>query len=846
MIFFSYLCSRFAHYTRTHIRDMIDFDDINFLEDAPRNASISIISDIDASKANIYENEISEDKEVPILPLRNTMLFPGTLLPITIGRRSSLRMINEVNKSGAIVGVFSQKDDAIENPITDDLYQYGVVAKVVKVLELPDGNRTALMQGFNRIGLTEAHDNGEYLVGHIYNAPETVPTNRDREFNAVVEACKDVAEKLFRSSEFRNFDMSFNLRNLSNKTFLINFICANLPVNCQEKFGLLSEDNMTQRAFMLLSLLNREYQFVSLKASIQMRTQEDLNRQQREYFLHQEMKNIQEELGEDADSDIDGLQQRAKRKKWNDKTREFFDREIGRLRRMNPQSPEYQTQYDYLDTFVTLPWNEGTKDNLNLKNAERVLNQDHFGMEKVKERILEHLAVLKTRGDFKSPIICLYGPPGVGKTSLGKSIARAMRREYIRMSLGGLHEEAEIRGHRRTYVGAMPGRIMKGIQQAKSCNPVFILDEIDKLGQDTFHGDPSSALLEVLDPEQNSAFHDNYLDCDFDLSKVMFIATANNISSIPAPLLDRMELIEVSGYLTEEKIEIAKRHLVPQQLEKLGMEKSGIKVSTDAIERIIESYTRESGVRELDKKLNKLLRKLTLQYAREGELQKKTIGEKDIEALLGPVEFTRDKYQGNDYAGVVTGLAWTSVGGEILFIETSLSKGKGQKLTLTGNLGDVMKESAVLALEYIKAHADRLSIDPRVFDSWNIHIHVPEGAVPKDGPSAGITIATSIASALTQRKVRKNVAMTGEITLRGKVLPVGGIKEKILAAKRAGITDIMLCHENEKDIKQIPEKYVKGVTFHYVENVEDVWQFALLDERVKNPVDFTIDEEKKE
>ena len=846
MIFFFFFFSRFAHYTRTHIRNMIDFDDINFLEDAPRNASISIISDIDASKANIYENEISEDKEVPILPLRNTMLFPGTLLPITIGRRSSLRMINEVNKSGAIVGVFSQKDDAVENPITDDLYQYGVVAKVVKVLELPDGNRTALMQGFNRIGLTEAHDNGEYLVGHIYNAPETVPTNRDREFNAVVEACKDVAEKLFRSSEFRNFDMSFNLRNLSNKTFLINFICANLPVNCQEKFGLLSEDNMTQRAFMLLSLLNREYQFVSLKASIQMRTQEDLNRQQREYFLHQEMKNIQEELGEDADSDIDGLQQRAKRKKWNDKTREFFDREIGRLRRMNPQSPEYQTQYDYLDTFVTLPWNEGTKDNLNLKNAERVLNQDHFGMEKVKERILEHLAVLKTRGDFKSPIICLYGPPGVGKTSLGKSIARAMRREYIRMSLGGLHEEAEIRGHRRTYVGAMPGRIMKGIQQAKSCNPVFILDEIDKLGQDTFHGDPSSALLEVLDPEQNSAFHDNYLDCDFDLSKVMFIATANNISSIPAPLLDRMELIEVSGYLTEEKIEIAKRHLVPQQLEKLGMEKSGIKVSTDAIERIIESYTRESGVRELDKKLNKLLRKLTLQYAREGELQKKTIGEKDIEALLGPVEFTRDKYQGNDYAGVVTGLAWTSVGGEILFIETSLSKGKGQKLTLTGNLGDVMKESAVLALEYIKAHADRLSIDPRVFDSWNIHIHVPEGAVPKDGPSAGITIATSIASALTQRKIRKNVAMTGEITLRGKVLPVGGIKEKILAAKRAGITDIMLCHENEKDIKQIPEKYVKGVTFHYVENVEDVWQFALLDERVKNPVDFTIDEEKKE
>ena len=822
-----------------------DFDEFSFLEDSPRNASISIISDIDASKANILDNEISEDREVPILPLRNTMLFPGTLLPITIGRRSSLRMINEVDKNGAIVGVFSQKDDSVENPETNDLYEYGVVAKVVKVLELPDGNRTALMQGFNRIGLTEAHDNGNYLVGHIYKASEVIPSNRDREFNAVVDACKDVAEKLFKSSEFRNFDMSFNLRNLSNKTFLINFICANLPVSCQEKFNMLRESNMTQRAFQLLSLLNREYQFVSLKASIQMRTQEDLNRQQREYFLHQEMKNIQEELGEDSDSDIEGLQKRAKKKKWNEKTLEFFNREIGRIRRMNPQSPDYQTQYDYLDTFVSLPWNESTKDNLNLKNAERVLNQDHFGMEKVKERILEHLAVLKTRGDFKSPIICLYGPPGVGKTSLGKSIARAMRREYVRMSLGGLHEEAEIRGHRRTYVGAMPGRIMKGIQQAKSCNPVFILDEIDKLGQDTFHGDPSSALLEVLDPEQNSAFHDNYLDCDFDLSKVMFIATANNIGSIPAPLLDRMELIEVSGYLTEEKIEIAKRHLIPQQLNKLGMEGIGIKLTPAAIERIIESYTRESGVRELDKKLNKLLRKLTLEYAKTGELQKKNIGENDIEALLGPVEFTRDKYQGNDYAGVVTGLAWTAVGGEILFIETSLSKGKGQKLTLTGNLGDVMKESAVLALEYIKAHADKLSIDPRVFDCWNIHIHVPEGAVPKDGPSAGITIATSIASALTQRKVRKNVAMTGEITLRGKVLPVGGIKEKILAAKRAGITDIMLCKENEKDIKQIPEIYVKGVTFHYVENVEDVWQFALLDEKVAKPIEFTIEEENK-
>ena len=821
-----------------------DFDD--FMEEGRRmGASISVITDIDASKTNIVDVEIGDD-EIPILTLRNMMLFPGTLLPVNIGRKASLRLLNDASKNDLLIGAFCQKDDSIENPSVDDIYPIGVLAKVMKVLDLPDGNRTAFLQGFCRIGLLDAHMSERYLMGHVAKCPETIPSNRDREFSAIVEACRDVAEKLFHSGDMRHLDASFNLKILSNKTFLINFISSNIPLPNAERVALLEEDDMRGRALRLLEVLNREYQFAALKANIQMRTQEELSKQQREYFLQQEIKNIQEELGDGTQSDLDELRQQAAKKKWNEKVAATFEKELAKLKRMSVQSPEYQMQRDYVDTLLSLPWNETTKDNISLQNAERVLNHDHYGMEKVKERILEHLAVLKTRGDFKSPIICLYGPPGVGKTSLGKSIARAMKRQYVRVSLGGVHDEAEIRGHRRTYVGAMPGRIMKSIQQAKSSNPVFILDEIDKIGQDAMHGDPSSALLEVLDPEQNVAFHDNYLDLDFDLSKVMFIATANNIGTIPAPLLDRMELIEVSGYLTEEKIEIARRHLVPQQLEKLGMEKSGVKFTKQAIEKIVEDYTRESGVRALDKTLNKMLRKVTLRYAREEVLPDHALQPKDVVELLGPEIYSRDKYQGNDYAGVVTGLAWTSVGGEILFIETSLSKGKAQKLTLTGNLGDVMKESAVLALEYLKAHCDMLQIDPRIFDNWNVHIHVPEGAVPKDRPSAGITIATSIASALTQRKVRKNVAMTGEITLRGKVLPVGGIKEKILAAKRAGITDILICHENEKDIRQIPEIYLKGVTFHYVENVSDVLDFALLDEKVKNPVDFTIpDDDKK-
>ena len=693
--------------------------------------------------------------------------------------------------------------------------------------------------------LIELSWNGSYNIGRVDHFPETVPERGDREYMAVVDACRETAIKLLRASE-QTIGSAFALNNISDRTLIINFICCNLNISNKERIVLLEENNLFDRAYRLLGILQREYQYVTLKMDLQMRTREELDKQHKEYFLRQEMETIQEQLGEKGGDEIQQMREQGKKKKWNEATAKVFNDALDKMSHMSDHSPDYQTEYTWAQTMLELPWGETTKDNLNLNNAEKVLNKDHYGMEKVKERIIEHLAVLKMRGDFKSPILCLYGPPGVGKTSLGKSIAKAMKRKYVRMSLGGLHDEAEIRGHRRTYVGAMAGQIIKNIKKAGSSNPVFILDEIDKVTQQTNHGDPASALLEVLDPEQNVAFHDNYLDTDYDLSKVMFIATANNISTIPAPLLDRMELIEVSGYLTEEKIEIAKRHLVPKELDNLGMKDSGVKISKQAIEKIIEDYTRESGVRELDKKINKMLRKVTLKYAKDGVLPEGELKVEDVKEYLGTEPFSRDKYQGNDYYGVVTGLAWTSVGGEILFIETSLSKGKGAKLTLTGNLGDVMKESAVIALEYVKAHVDTLGIDYRIFDNWNIHIHVPEGATPKDGPSAGITIATSIASALTQRKVRKNTAMTGEITLRGKVLPVGGIKEKILAAKRAGITDIVMCQENEKDINEIPEMYLKGVKFHYVENVQDVWKFALTDEIVEHPLNFEIPEEKDE
>lgn len=662
----------------------------------------------------------------------------------------------------------------------------------------------------------------------------------------MVEACKDLTIRYIKSSDMFPQDSAFAIKNITNPMFLVDFICTNLPLKKDEKIELLRIDSLRARTYRLLEILNREVQLAEIKESIQMRAREDIDQQQREYFLQQQIKTIQDELGGGGqEQEIEELRRKALTTKWSVEVRDTFMKEVDKLERTHPQSPDYSVQLNYLQTMLSLPWGIYTTDNFNLINAEKTLNKDHYGLEKVKERILEHLAVLKLKGDMKSPIICLYGPPGVGKTSLGRSIAAALKRKYIRMSLGGVHDEAEIRGHRKTYIGAMPGRIIKSLIKAGSSNPVFILDEIDKVSSDR-QGDPSSALLEVLDPEQNTTFHDNFLDVDYDLSKVMFIATANNLNTIPGPLLDRMELIEVSGYITEEKIEIARRHLVPKELEANGMKKNDIKIPKNTLEAIIESYTRESGVRELEKKIGKILRKSARQYATDGYFAKQEIKPGDLYEFLGAPEYTRDKYQGNDYAGVVTGLAWTAVGGEILFVETSLSRGKGGRLTLTGNLGDVMKESAMLALEYIKAHASLLNLDEEIFDNWNIHVHVPEGAIPKDGPSAGITMATSLASALTQRKVKANLAMTGEITLRGKVLPVGGIKEKILAAKRAGIKNIILSEENRKNIDEIQEIYLKGLTFHYVKDVKEVFAIALTNEKVADAIDLSVKKEKTE
>ena len=806
------------------------------------NKQFSLIADFDGDEESLLNIEV--DGEIPVLPLRNMVLFPGVVIPCTIGRRSSLRLVKNANKTGKFIAVTSQINPDTDEPDFDDLYKTGTVARVLRVFELPDNNFTVLLQGFARFELTEITSHQPYLKGNVKVLKESIPAKDDKEFVALVDACREMTERYLKQNDTLHGEPIFAVHNITNKMFLVNFVCTNLPFSIKEKNDLLTLSSLNERAYKLLAILNREVQFAALKADIRNKTREDLDRQQKEYFLQQQIKNIQDELGETPQNqDIKDLADLAAKKNLPEDIRKYFNKEWAKLERINPQNPDYNVQLNYLQTLLSLPWGVLTKDDTNVKRAKAVLDRDHYGLEKVKERILEHLAVLTLRKDLKSPIICLYGPPGVGKTSLGKSIANAMKRKYARISLGGLHDEAEIRGHRRTYIGAMPGRIIKNIQKAGSSNPVFILDEIDKITQNTVNGDPASALLEVLDPEQNHAFHDNYLDVDYDLSKVLFIATANDLNTIPRPLLDRMELIEVSGYITEEKVEIAKRHLIPKEKENTGLtDEKKLTFSKQAIEKIIEQYTRESGVRQLEKQINKSLRKLAYLKAKEATLPYYKITPKEIESLLGSPPFYRDIYQGNDYAGVVTGLAWTSVGGEILFIETSLSKGKGSKLTLTGNLGDVMKESAILALEYVKAHADKLGIDYRIFDHWNIHIHVPEGATPKDGPSAGITIATSLASALTQRKVRKNTAMTGEITLRGKVLPVGGIKEKILAAKRAGITEIVMCKDNKKDIEEISQEYIDGVNFHFVENVQDVWDFALTDEKVKNPVTFDIED----
>ena len=814
------------------------------------STKIQMIADFEGDANELLENK--PEGIYPMLCTRDLVVFPTVLTPIIVGRDISRNLANLLaNKPDTLFCIFCQKNRGVELPGFDDLYHVGVFAKLVRILNMPDGsgNQTIIVQAMGRCELRNVTALTPYYQAEVESLPEIWGSQEDTNFRALHETFVKESLSYVNANENVSSELGAAITEISHPMVQSNFMCCAMPFSVEDKIEMLSKSDLNDRLVIALRSLHKEMKLLRLQNEISQKTHYDLDEQQKEYFLKQQIKNIRQELGDEEGSpERKEIMEKAKTKQWNEATQKVFKKEMAKLDTIHPQSPDYPIQVGYLQTLVDLPWNECTKDDLSIPRAKRILNQDHYGMEKVKERILEYLAVRALKGGQKSPILCLYGPPGVGKTSLGKSIAAAMKRKYVRMSLGGLHDESEIRGHRRTYIGAMPGRIIKNIQKAGSSNPVFILDEIDKVAQDNFHGDPSSALLEVLDPEQNNAFHDNYLDVDYDLSKVLFIATANELSNIPRPLLDRMELIEVGGYITEEKIEIAKRHLVPKEIENTGLEEQDPKISFNkaALENIIEHYTRETGVRQLKKQINKCLRKVAYEFASTGKIEHPTIGAAEIKGLLGTPPFNRDIYQGNDYAGVVTGLAWTSVGGEILYIETSLSKGKAAKLTLTGNLGNVMKESAVIALDYVKAHVDLLGVDYRIFDNWNIHIHVPEGATPKDGPSAGITIATSIASAITQRKVRKNIAMTGEITLRGKVLPVGGIKEKILAAKRAGITDIVMCKDNRKNIEEIPEKYLKGVEFHYVENVADVWQIALTDEKVEHPIDLTIKEEKEE
>lgn len=802
--------------------EKIDFKNL-LLEEITDESSefLPIITD-----EKIALNDKNIPDTLPILPLRNTVLFPGVIIPINIGRNKSLKLIQDAYKQNAFIGVITQKDTNTENPKLNDLYRIGTVAAILKILEMPDGTTTAIIQGKKRFELEDILYDAPYHMGKIQlKNEEKVPVN-DSEYDAITESLKEMAGKVIKYSEHPAGEATFAMRNIESMFFLINFISHNTDVGYQSKQELLEIDDLKSRAIKLLELLSQQLSLMELKHDIQKKVKNDLDKQQREYFLHQQIKTIQDELGgTPADQEIDELEELAQTKEWDANVKETFEKELNKLKRLNPSSPDYSVQSNYLRELIELPWNHCSTDNLDLNHAKEILDADHFGLEKVKERILEYLAVLKLKTDMKSPILCLYGPPGVGKTSLGKSVARAVGREFVRMSLGGLHDESEIRGHRKTYIGAMPGRIIQNIKKAGTSNPVFILDEIDKVGKD-FRGDPQSALLEVLDPEQNTNFHDNFLDIDYDLSKVMFIATANDLSTIAPPLRDRMEIIEVSGYLLEEKREIAKRHLIPKQMENHGISESNIQIPDESIDLMIEKYTRESGVRSLDKVIAKIMRQVAHKVALNKKFHVLLDADKVKEYLGSPI-FSREEYQGNELPGVVTGLAWTSVGGEILFIESSYSKGKGH-LCLTGNLGDVMKESATLALEYIKSHAKEIGIDENIFEERNIHVHVPAGAVPKDGPSAGITMVTSLVSSLTGRKVKKALAMTGEITLRGKVLPVGGIREKILAAKRAGIKEIILCSENRKDIEEIKKEYLKGLKFHYVDTIDEVLKIALL------------------
>ena len=807
---------------------ILTIDNLSLQEFDSEAELIPLLTPEDEEEMN---NELLPDS-LPILPLRNMVLFPGVVIPITAGRDKSIKLINDANASGKNIGVVAQKNEEDEDPTKDDIHTVGTVARILRVLKMPDGNITIILQGKKRFEIAEVVSEEPYITATVKEVPEKRPKKNDTEFNAIIDSLKELAVKIIQESPNLPSEATFAIKNIESKSFLVNFVSSNMNLSVKEKQDLLKINDLKDRALETLRFMNVELQKLELKNDIQSKVRFDLDQQQREYFLHQQMKTIQEELGGVShEEEFDEMSQRAKTKKWDETTQKHFEKELSKLRRMNPQAPDFSIQRNYLDLFLDLPWNEFSEDNFDLKRAQKILDRDHFGLEEVKKRMIEHLAVLKLRNDMKSPIICLTGPPGVGKTSIGRSIAEALGRKYVRISLGGLRDEAEIRGHRKTYIGALPGRIIQSLKKAGTSNPVFVLDEIDKLSN-SHSGDPSSALLEVLDPEQNNSFYDNFLEMGYDLSKVMFIATSNNMATIQPALRDRMEVIKMSGYTIEEKVEIARQHLFPRQLKEHGLTSKELTIGKKQLEKIVEGYTRESGVRGLENKLAQVIRNAAKSVAMEEEYNKKVTNE-DIVKVLGVPRLERDKYESNDVAGVVTGLAWTSVGGDILFIESLLSPGKGT-MTITGNLGTVMKESATIALEFIKANAQALGLDSDILNKFNIHLHVPEGATPKDGPSAGIAMLTSLVSLFSQKRVKKNLAMTGEITLRGKVLHVGGIKEKILAAKRANIKEIILCHENKRDIDEIKPEYLDGLTFHYVKEMSEVLQIAITDQKVKN------------